>query len=362
MDKRLSSESEAALHVLAREIGRRRRLDNEAVEELYGHLEDKTLGYLSGEENLSEADAVLLTREHFGDPGAFPEPEAKPARFQSPVSLPRRLAALAVLTLAVGIALSAVKLLVALGLQASVSVALFDGRNLPTISVRLALYAGVIFLVLRMWLSRERRGARLWYQDRSPFWFAWMIPALIALRWCIPNVHVDSAAFAAHQEAFLYAALHMPRSLYMTFFGLLLVTAMLPSVLWVWWADRHAYNAKTVAIAVLACIGLSAATAAITFVPSMMCGYPIYLIGDTESVITFLTSATSGAALDDALKDTSRGGFAATALALRAEGYKLIAGGSYASVAALLYLVAGAGSRILRRYGGTMIHVRPAAR
>ncbi len=362
MDKRLSSESETALHVLAREIGRRRRLDNDAVEELYGHLEDKTLGYLSGEENLSEADAVLLTREHFGDPGAFPEPEAKPARFQSPVSLPRRLAALAVLTLAVGIALSAVKLLVALGLQASVSVAIFDGRNLPMISVRLALYVGVVLLVLRMWLARERRGARVWYQDRSPSWFAWMIPSLIALRWCIPEVHIDSAAYTAYQESFLYSIVDMPRPLYMSFLGSLIVLGVLSSLLWVWWADRHAYNVKIVAMALLAWIGFSAATAAITFVPSMICGYPIYLIGDTESAFTFLTSATSGSALDDVLKDTSQGSFAATALALRAEGYKLIAGGFYACVAALLYLVAGAVSRFLRRYGGTMIHLRPAAR
>src|SRR5262249_9802013 len=36
------------------------------AEELYGHLEDKLIGYLGGEERLTEADAMILVREHFG--------------------------------------------------------------------------------------------------------------------------------------------------------------------------------------------------------------------------------------------------------------------------------------------------------
>jgi len=93
MDSQLSPETETTLRKLAQEIGRSRGLGDDAQEELYGHLEDKTLGYQSGEEGLSEADAVLLTREHFGDPGAFPELGTKAEPFRSPVSLPRRLAA-----------------------------------------------------------------------------------------------------------------------------------------------------------------------------------------------------------------------------------------------------------------------------
>lgn len=36
--------------------------------ELYGHLEDKLLAYLRGDERLTEADAMILVREHFGKP------------------------------------------------------------------------------------------------------------------------------------------------------------------------------------------------------------------------------------------------------------------------------------------------------
>ena len=43
-------------------------IDNEIKEELYGHIEDKLPGYLSGEVELTEDDAFVLVSEHFGKP------------------------------------------------------------------------------------------------------------------------------------------------------------------------------------------------------------------------------------------------------------------------------------------------------
>jgi hypothetical protein len=362
MDKQLSHETEAALRKLAREIGRSRGLGEDTQEELYGHLEDKTLGYLSGEDGITEADAVLLTREHFGDPGAFPELVAEAAPFRSPVSLSRRMAAAAVLTLAVSAVFSMANLLIAFCLEAPSAIVLFDARNLSTIWVRLALNAGVIFVVLRIWLARERRGSRVWYQDCSPSGFALMILALIALRWCIPFVLVDSAAFTAYLEAFLYSVVNMPRSLYRAFLASQIVLAMLPALLWVWWADRQTLDIKAVSTAVLAWIGLGMGTVAVTILPSIVFGYPIYSVGDTSSAFSFLTSAESGAAIDEALKDTSQSGFPAFALVMLTEGYRLAASAVYACVAALLYLGVGFSIRFVRRYGGMKVRLRPAAR
>ena len=45
-------------------------LDAEIQEELYGHMQDKLIAYLDGEEALAEADAFILVREHFGNPSA----------------------------------------------------------------------------------------------------------------------------------------------------------------------------------------------------------------------------------------------------------------------------------------------------
>lgn len=45
----------------------------EIREELRGHMEDKFLAYMSGDERLTEEDAFLLVREHFGNPAVVEE-------------------------------------------------------------------------------------------------------------------------------------------------------------------------------------------------------------------------------------------------------------------------------------------------
>ena len=67
MDNSISPEMEKRIRALCDEIVSAEALDADLHEELYSHIEDKILGYLDGEETLSEADAFLLAREHFGD-------------------------------------------------------------------------------------------------------------------------------------------------------------------------------------------------------------------------------------------------------------------------------------------------------
>jgi len=62
----LTSEAQEGIERLSYEIAMRRRLDFDGRKEIAGHIEDKVLGYLDGEETLSEDDALLLAREHFG--------------------------------------------------------------------------------------------------------------------------------------------------------------------------------------------------------------------------------------------------------------------------------------------------------
>lgn len=68
MGEFVSPEAQEAIETMAREISVSHRLDPEIQEELASHMEDKLCGYLSGEERLSEEDALVLVREHFGDP------------------------------------------------------------------------------------------------------------------------------------------------------------------------------------------------------------------------------------------------------------------------------------------------------
>ena len=67
MDDNLSPEMVERLRELCRKITVAHNIDEEIQRELCSHMEDKLRAYLSGEEKLTEADALILVREHFGD-------------------------------------------------------------------------------------------------------------------------------------------------------------------------------------------------------------------------------------------------------------------------------------------------------
>jgi hypothetical protein len=55
------------LRTLCHRISSSHHLDPEAERTLYAGMESKLLAYLSGAEKLTEADALILVREHFGN-------------------------------------------------------------------------------------------------------------------------------------------------------------------------------------------------------------------------------------------------------------------------------------------------------
>ena len=75
-------------------------------EELHGHIEDKLLDYLSGEEKLTEDDAFVLVRNHFGNPDNIKELLQKVHGREVKGSLARRIGAVLVATAAVEILIS----------------------------------------------------------------------------------------------------------------------------------------------------------------------------------------------------------------------------------------------------------------
>ncbi len=340
---------------LAKEIGRSRHLNVETLEELYGHLEDKTLGYLSGEEDVSEADAVLLTREHFGDPGAFPELGVKTVPFRSPISLPRRLGAVALLTLTVGVAFEAIKVLIAFFLDTQSAIGLFDPRMIPVIWLGPALNAGAIFLVLRWWYARERCGVHVWYQDRKPSPFALIFLALVALRWCIPDVRVVGDVLSKAADSLVYFLLGLPRPVHWLFIALGPALAVAVSMLWIWWADRGTLRIRSILAAVMALVALGVGKD----IPSVLFGNPTYLFGETTARFEIQTTATNVAAFQEAY-GIAPDNMLVTALALL--GYSTAMIVTVAGAAAVTYILAGSAFRMLRRCGGIEIRLRPASR
>ncbi len=69
------------------------QLDPEIQAELRGHMEDKVAAYLSGQEQVTEGDALLLARVHFGDPAIIKSLFQGVHHREYSVSLARRLAA-----------------------------------------------------------------------------------------------------------------------------------------------------------------------------------------------------------------------------------------------------------------------------
>ena len=68
MPDSISPQTEEKIRQFCQKISIACGLDYEIQEELYGHFEDRVLGYLAGEERLTEEDAFVLVREHFGSP------------------------------------------------------------------------------------------------------------------------------------------------------------------------------------------------------------------------------------------------------------------------------------------------------
>lgn len=81
MKYKITPEISSEIDEFLRQISVAHSLDSEIREELRNHIEDKLCGYMRGEIKISEEEAWLLVREHFGDPAVlkslYHETEAK---------------------------------------------------------------------------------------------------------------------------------------------------------------------------------------------------------------------------------------------------------------------------------------------
>jgi hypothetical protein len=357
MGSQLSPETEAALRKLAREIGRARSLGEDAQEELYGHLEDKTLGYLSGEDGITEADAVLLTREHFGDPGAFPEAVAQAQLpFRSSVSLPRRLAAVAVLTLTLGVAVSVLKLLVAMCLDTGSALVFFGSAGRASIFLFEAVSLGAIFMLLRRWRTLERRGSRVWYQNCAGSVFTFAVGALILLKWCIPGVRADDAAFSAGHEQFLYSLARTQHPIIYVYLYIAVDWALnlIAPMLWIWWGEQRTKRTRAIMLSAAIWVGFNTAA----FVPSIVIGAPMYLLGETAARFGMHEVIP----LDSIKRAFGLTPEAHVATLIAAMGYFAVALAVIAGIATVIYVLLGRGVHTLRKLRSIEVHWRPAAR
>ena len=231
MAESLSAKMQEQMRALCRKISVAHDLDPEIQEELYGHMEDKLHAYLTGEEPLTEEDAFVLVREHFGDPAVLKGLLQDVHAHAVNVTLARRIAAAVVAstgfmilwTLLLTSVMSALFMFVAENGSFGV-----PQWMMPIGSVSALVGAAVLLLmVLRRWQRQLDTGHRPWFLR----WPAGSIVALIAVVFLLQKIvpFPDVDALMTMEAGPFLAVL---------FLVLGALSYVLQCLAWLWWCDR----------------------------------------------------------------------------------------------------------------------------
>jgi hypothetical protein len=243
MPESIRPETQARIRALCQKISVSFDLDSEIQEELHGHLEDKLLAYLSAEEHITEEDAFILVREHFGNPAVLKSLFQDVHVYGYRIGFARRLLGAFTATSGVLILQSAMLFLVALGFIAWVD---SFGMSYSARVLLAALMASIqlIFTCLMCWIlyrwqQRIARGDRPWF-------VRWPIPAVVGLAIVLALVQraipfADYGAllsFSTYQTAMWIAYLYLVACA-----GVSMVVSCMA---WIWWCDRPPRAARAV--------------------------------------------------------------------------------------------------------------------
>ncbi|MDX9975742.1 MAG: hypothetical protein RBU21_22365 [FCB group bacterium] len=234
MDKPISPATRERIRKLCGQITVAHDLDPEIQEELSGHLEDKLHAYLAGEEALSEEDAYMLTRRHFGDVSALKVLLQNVHDRSVRTGLARRLTAALVVTsvLATVAGLVHKMALVCVALWAVENDRLGSFLDVSTV-LRLAIglvFVSLLWYVFARWQRKLARGERPWFVRWTArrMWIAAV--AALALPQLVPGLLPGLPEIA-------------PPSASGYFYIVFLTTAeaipvLLSACAWLWWSDR----------------------------------------------------------------------------------------------------------------------------
>lgn len=243
MDNSLNDTTQQKARDLARKITVAHDLDPEIQEELYGHIEDKLLAYKSGEERISDEDAFILVREHFGDAKVLRSMFAEVHEAAATLALGRLIGAACVITLAMAWLCT----LLALPFQ---GLALYllehgatDGAVIPPVAFLLyhamvpVLPLGVA-LAFIYWRKRLESGQRPWFYRWSKWDFLRCGAILFAAISFTPSFELapfhilspDAAAFAPTETQTAIGAWMIQCSL---------------CVAWLWWCGADLRRPST---------------------------------------------------------------------------------------------------------------------
>src|SRR3954452_7316550 len=258
----LSPELAERLDAICKRICVVGEVDDEVRRELRAHLEDKAIGYLSGDERLSDADVSLLVERHFGDTkqlrGMLGASHPIAITSDTDGTLLRRLAAALVATVAATFAWQVyvwlAGALIALVTPASTTeratrmlLASYWGTAVGLISF------GALLLVWRRQQHRASRGdgEMPWFDRLTIKGVGLVLLGALLVRWIAPVI-MASWEGPIDQRA-LTKWLPVAQ-------GMMLLSSVLKLLLWLWWCDvRPPTMRKTIVGAAVAVFCLVAA-------------------------------------------------------------------------------------------------------
>ena len=221
------------MRALCKKISVAHDLDAEIQEELYSHIEDKLLAYLNGEETLTEEDAFILVREHFGDPSALKGLLQDVHPFEAQATLARRLAAAMIVTSGVTVASTYAAV-------AAYEIEIWQLHNLNYDLVPVLTAAGCAvfpWLLLLHWQRRLDTGHRPWFLTWHP---AYLVCAIAVLSVVSPPV-VSGMRLYSTVETFF------PLNIWPLILAVMVASPVLNCMAWLWWCDRPPRKAGALA-------------------------------------------------------------------------------------------------------------------
>ena len=258
MDKTLEPKIEERLRGLCKQVSVANSLDEELREELFGHMEDKLLAYLNGEEPVTEDDALILVREHFGDPGVVKGMLREVHAQEAGISLARRLVAGLALAIGLDIGMYLVFSLVTLGLVAQAAWAptattpgnpnfdhsyvhppwavgaaavswnamgLADALNTLLSGLALLVWPFIFWRVLRHWGKKAESGESVWFRQWALWRMLVFVLLLFFLRDLLPGIMTREAVPKLWGGL---SSMLVPWR----------VSLVLHCIVWLWWTDQ----------------------------------------------------------------------------------------------------------------------------
>jgi len=237
MADNLRPDTREEIRTLCRKISVAHNLDAEIREELYGHMEDKLIAYLDGEETLAERDALILVREHFGNPSVVKGLLQDAHAYEADVSLARRLAAVAIVT--AGVTVLCVCLVIAVRQLWPDA----GGWARPVTQKAAIDVVSFLFpwLLLRHWQRHVNAGESPWFLTWRPAHFVGSMALLLVLLVLGTYLRYHVLAPVSREPLvgiWLYISMVID-----------VVPPVLQCMVWLWWCDRAPRRGRAVAAA-----------------------------------------------------------------------------------------------------------------